>query len=131
MKNPQIMDYNKCSKPGIYLDISIDRIFAGRIEIDLFWDILPITCQIFRNLATGKLGYGYKNSNFHYILKNNWIMGGAIAEENNKIHLTNYEEEFKNPTFNPRNSEKGYVSISRENVNENKFIFKVDLNKNK
>lgn len=46
----------------VFFDVSIGGEAAGRIVIGLFGEELPKTVQNFEKLATGELGFGYKNS---------------------------------------------------------------------
>lgn len=48
----------KSHKPRCFFDIEIGGIAAGRIVMELFNDIAPITCENFRSLCTGEKGIG-------------------------------------------------------------------------
>ena len=50
----------------VYMDISIDDLDAGRIEIDLFADT-PKTSENFRCLCTGEKGVGKSGKNLHFL----------------------------------------------------------------
>ena len=51
----------------VYFDLEINSQPAGRIIFQLFTDT-PKTSENFRQLCTGELGFGYKNSSFHRII---------------------------------------------------------------
>lgn len=58
LKDP--MDANVTSK--VFFDVNINGENAGRIVIGLFGDDLPKTVENFEKLATGELGFGFKNT---------------------------------------------------------------------
>lgn len=45
-------------KPRCFFDVEIGGVSAGRIVMELFNDIAPITCENFRSLCTGEKGIG-------------------------------------------------------------------------
>ena len=48
--------------------MTVDDKAAGRITFKLYDDVVPKTAQNFRELATGKHGFGYAGSIFHRII---------------------------------------------------------------
>ena len=62
----------------MYLEVTADGEDLGRVEIELFDDLVPRTTENFRQLCTGEPGFGYKGSkvnrktskNIEYIHKN-------------------------------------------------------------
>lgn len=73
--------------PTVFLDISVDRNPAERMEIELFADVVPKTAENFRALCTGEKGIGdstqlplhYKGSFFHRIVKGFVAQGGDFS----------------------------------------------------
>jgi len=61
----------------VFFDISIDGEPAGRIEMGLFGSTTPKTCDNFKQLCTGKPGFGYKGSGFHRIIPGFMCQGGG------------------------------------------------------
>jgi len=49
-------------KPIVFFDISIGGQPAGRIQFELFSDIVPKTAENFRQLCTGEYKYNSPNS---------------------------------------------------------------------
>jgi cyclophilin family peptidyl-prolyl cis-trans isomerase len=84
------MIYNTTGKvpkkfPNVYMDISVEDQYLGRIEFKLYEDC-PKTCENFRCLITGEKGTGengvklhYKGNIFHRIMQHFMIQGGDIT----------------------------------------------------
>ena len=63
----------------VYFDISIDGTSAGRVEMGLYGSTTPKTSENFKQLCTGKPGYGYKGSKFHRIIPGFMCQGVRIG----------------------------------------------------
>lgn len=65
----------------VFFDMKIDGEAAGRIEMGMYGSTTPKTCDNFKKLATGELGFGYKGSKFHRIIPGFMCQGVRIAYE--------------------------------------------------
>lgn len=74
-------------RPRCYLDIESDDEEYGRIVLELYNEICPITCENFRSLCTGEKGKSqlstqplcYRGCRFHRVIKAFMIQSGDFT----------------------------------------------------
>ena len=107
----------------------------GRIEIELFFDITPQTCENFRGLCTGEYGDGhvyrkklsYKGTKIFQVVDGKYMIGGDIVYNSGRGGESIYGEFFKDENFKRRHACGGLLSMNNfgKDKNNSQFIITI------
>lgn len=110
----------------VFFEIGIHGDVVGRIEFELFTDVVPRTCENFRCLCTGEMGrsqmtkarLSYQNSTFHRIIPGFMCQGGDFTRGNGTGGESIYGESFADENFDLQHK-KGCLSMANSGPNTN------------
>lgn len=112
--------------PMVFFEIAVEGDSIGRIEFELFADVVPKTAENFRCLCTGEKGrsqlskarLSFRDCVFHRIIPGFMCQGGDFTEGDGTGGESIYGEKFDDENFK-RKHRKGCLSMANSGKNTN------------
>ena len=114
--------------PVVFFELKISEKNVGRIEFELFQNIVPRTAENFRFLCSNNKegGLTYKGSSLNKVIKN-FVIGGGEIENTKEKEKCLYGEKFDDENYIYCHCRRGLLSMDNDGKNTNNSKFLITL----
>lgn len=99
----------------VFFDVAIGGNIVGRIVIELFTRVTPVTCENFRQLCLGP----YKGTPFHRVIRGFMIQGGDTTKGDGTGGASIYGSQFPDENFALLHDRPGMLSMANSGPGTN------------
>jgi len=105
----------------VFFDITIDNQPGGRIVMELFDEVVPLTARNFYSIASGQnqQGFSYRGTIFHRIIPQFMIQGGDFENFDGTGGQSIYGPKFNDENFLVKHGSPGLLSMANSGPNTN------------
>ncbi|KAK0396046.1 hypothetical protein QR680_001542 [Steinernema hermaphroditum] len=110
--------------PIVFFEMSAGGAPIGTIIMELYADVAPRTAENFRQFCTGEFRkdgnpIGYKNSQFHRVIKDFMIQGGDFVNGDGTGLTSIYGSKFRDENFQLKHDAPGLLSMANSGPDTN------------
>ncbi|XP_075216152.1 peptidyl-prolyl cis-trans isomerase A-like [Lycorma delicatula] len=112
-----------------YLEIEVDKWAAGRLEIELYCDIVPVTAQNFLAICESNTEITYAKTTFFRIVPGLFCLGGDVVNNSGTGGCTIDGSSFPDENHILLHNGPGVVSMYKRKPNQNDSQFLITFRK--
>merc|ERR1712036_40038 len=113
----------QAKRSKIYFEVAADGVPLGRINMELFNEVVPRTAENFRQIATGEAGFSYTGSKFHRVIPNFMLQGGDFERGDGFGGYSIYGNKFEDENFDMKHEAPGLLSMANTGPDTNSSQF--------